>query len=679
MKPNGGYIMANKEREYKQLPFYVQKIDSDLGVVDAIVAVMGNIDHQGDIIDPGAFTKTIKERGSKIRILDNHNTGSTRDVVGIPLFFNELSRNGLPQELLQEYPEATGGLFASIQFLMDTTEGGGVFKRIKAKAISEYSIGYDALDTMRDIVKDKSGNETNVRRLKTIRLWEISPVIFAANDATLTVGAKATNDNEAGVGKTQVENEKEPKAKKPDKEESDKDEKEPTDKKPYGIFTNEGEHCVFKIDEEGNQLGDSFGCHATREEAADQVRALFAAENDKDSHEDDDKPKKPKKPKENDNENEDKDVSGKTTFPLAGRDVAWDSNKAESRVREFTKSENEPSASYKDGFFWFDSDNSDTFGAYKLGFTDIIDGKRMAIPRGIFAVTALLQDTPDIPESDINSIKTKVSSYYKKMSSAFNEEIEPPWEKSDNDISEQKALEIAKRLLDVVQMHKEMTEHGPQQRFGDLLQGHIHKVFTSIADKYYIEGYINREQRILLSNAIGKALDVLTVSIPEDIANMQVHYYHDEGCSHVAYMNNDIEQDVKTNDVLTKKNIIYLSSALKTIAEVLEDADIEQDTKAGRVLARRNATRLSNALMTIIEILEDAGIDLPNFDSTPDETDEKNGTLENQAVSEDIAPEKAAQQQDNDETGPKESPISDRDKLLQLININISELELLED
>jgi len=617
-------------REYKQLPFYVQKLDSDQGVVDAIVAVMGNVDHQRDIIDNGAFTKTIKERGGKIRVLDNHNTGSVKDVVGKPILFHELSRDGLPQELLQEHPDATGGLFASIQFLMDTPEGRGVFSRIKSGAINEYSIGYDALDTMIDTARDNEGNDIKVRRLKTIRLWEISPVIFAANDATVTVGAKSTADIE-----------EEPKAKEPEKEEdeNDKDEKDPTEGKPYGIFSEDGEHCIFKIDEDGNAVGDTLGCHPTRAEAADQIRALQASEtDDKESDTDDDK-NPPKKPKHDDDKDE-KTVSGKTTFPLAGREVAWDGNKAETRVREFTGSENEPSTSYKDGFFWYDSEIADTFGAYKLGFTDIIDGKRMAIPRGIFAVAASLQgargQTPDIPESDIDSIKSKVASYYKKMTDAFGDEIQPPWEKS---------LHIENLIKQF--LSKEMTDYGPQQRFGDVLQGSVHKVFNSIADKYYIGGYVNREQRILLSNAIGKALDVLSTSISDDVSQIPVYFCDDDDYH-----------------------------------GVMSDSK-ESESKAGRVLARRNENRLVNALMVMIEILEDAGIDIPGFsnDEDVDEemSDEKADTLENQAVSDKIenAPEKAAQQQD--ETGPIESPISDRDKLLQSINISVLELELLED
>jgi HK97 family phage prohead protease len=45
---------------------------SDAGEFNGIASVSGNIDLGKDIMQPGAFTKTIAERGNKVRLMDNH-------------------------------------------------------------------------------------------------------------------------------------------------------------------------------------------------------------------------------------------------------------------------------------------------------------------------------------------------------------------------------------------------------------------------------------------------------------------------------------------------------------------------------------------------------------------------------------------------------------------------------
>ncbi len=303
--------------ESKTTPSIATKVlDPEQGIVEHLITVFGILDDGGDISHPGSFAKTLFERGHKILVLDNHNYGSVLSVVAKPLRIREVSREELPLEVLKEFPEATGGVMAETQFLMDTPEGQGVFNRIKAGALKEWSYGYDALD--KDFSKITVASvEHTVRNLRTIKLFEYSPVLWGMNPATMTMSAKGVN--------------------------------------------------------------------------------------------------------------------GAVNLPLASRDMAWDSTAAEQRVREWAGAEDEPNAKYRRAFFWFDSDNPDVFGSYKLGFADIRDGKLVAIPRGLFAVAGVLQGArggADIPESDQEQIKGRVSSYYGKMRREFDDDsIVPPWEK----------------------------------------------------------------------------------------------------------------------------------------------------------------------------------------------------------------------------------------------------------
>jgi HK97 family phage prohead protease len=179
--------------EHKTFPAMAIKVNADEGIVEAIVAVIGNIDSGMDVIQPGAFTKTITERGGRIRCLDNHQTDSIMRVLGTTLAMREVGRTELPQELLTKAQSATGGLWVQTKYLLDTPEGRGAFIRIKEGAIDEYSIGYDALDM--DYSKTvQDGKQVTIRNLRTVKLWDYSPVIWGMNAATVTMSAKTQGD-----------------------------------------------------------------------------------------------------------------------------------------------------------------------------------------------------------------------------------------------------------------------------------------------------------------------------------------------------------------------------------------------------------------------------------------------------------------------------------------------------
>lgn len=180
-----------EKREEKSFPAYVIKADKEQGIVDAIVAVMGNIDHGEDVIHPGAFTKTITERRGKIRVLDNHNMNSVRDVIGKCLEIHEVSKSELPEYITKNYPDANGGLFTKTQYLLDTPEGLGAFKRIESGAIDEYSIAFSIPRSKFDYSDvENNGTKTKVRNIREVKLFEYSPVILGMNSATTTISAK---------------------------------------------------------------------------------------------------------------------------------------------------------------------------------------------------------------------------------------------------------------------------------------------------------------------------------------------------------------------------------------------------------------------------------------------------------------------------------------------------------
>jgi len=116
-----------------------------------------------------------------------------------------------------------------------------------------------------------------------------------------------------------------------------------------------------------------------------------------------------------------KDFKGATSFkdlPLADRGMAWSKSEALKRVRDKTGSTENPSTSYRNAFFWFDSANADNFGAYKLPYADVVDGQLKAVPRAIFAAAAAMRGARggvNIPDADKAKVASHINKYYDKM------------------------------------------------------------------------------------------------------------------------------------------------------------------------------------------------------------------------------------------------------------------------
>lgn len=147
--------------------------------------------------------------------------------------------------------------------------------------------------------------------------------------------------------------------------------------------------------------------------------------------------------------------------PIARRDgdpnttLRWDANAAVGRIRELTGSTDEPSRTYRNAFLWFDGDDADNFGAYKLPIADVIDGRMTVVPRAIFAAAAALQGARggvDIPDSDRPAVIANVERYYEKMG------LESPFKKGFG-INEIKSAPI-KTVKKMLQQGTNFTKAG---------------------------------------------------------------------------------------------------------------------------------------------------------------------------------------------------------------------------
>lgn len=115
----------------------------------------------------------------------------------------------------------------------------------------------------------------------------------------------------------------------------------------------------------------------------------------------------------------DKGICGDKGLTLADEGRDWDSTEAEKSVRDWASKDDEVDwKKYKKAFVWRDEKEADKLGGYKLPFAEVIDGKLLAVWRGVAAGMAVIlgaRGGVDIPEEDRKKAYNFLSGYYKKF------------------------------------------------------------------------------------------------------------------------------------------------------------------------------------------------------------------------------------------------------------------------
>lgn len=148
------------ESKYMDVPFEIKSEDiDDAGFFKGYGSTFGGEpDPRGDIVNRGAFKKTLSHNGRNkngIVLLWMH------DAKQVPGFWS----------LIQEDDK---GLYTEGNLLMDTQLGRESHSRLKTKSIKGLSIGYD-------VIKYEYDKEKDIRYLNEVELWEISLVTFPMN------------------------------------------------------------------------------------------------------------------------------------------------------------------------------------------------------------------------------------------------------------------------------------------------------------------------------------------------------------------------------------------------------------------------------------------------------------------------------------------------------------------
>lgn len=166
------------EKKVKKIQFKMDAFNEEEGIFSGYASVFSNIDSGGDIVEPGAFTKTLAEGWERVKILALHNDS------WLPI--------GRPVELRED----ANGLYISAK-VSDTAIGKDIKVLLKDGVLNELSIGYDP------VVFDYDGE--GIRHLREVKLWEVSVVTWAMNPEATISGYKSMQETAKQVAALQAE------------------------------------------------------------------------------------------------------------------------------------------------------------------------------------------------------------------------------------------------------------------------------------------------------------------------------------------------------------------------------------------------------------------------------------------------------------------------------------------
>lgn len=159
------------ELEYKTAQFELKDADPKQGIISGYAGVFGNVDDGLDVIEHGAFTKTLQERGPRIKACYGHDL---LKLVGVPMEIRE-DDNGLYTVTKLALQSFWG---KEVHALSTTVNNEGI------AALNEMSIGYMPVQAAYD-------PDNGLRRLRELKLYEYSFVPIGMNDRANVLDAKS--------------------------------------------------------------------------------------------------------------------------------------------------------------------------------------------------------------------------------------------------------------------------------------------------------------------------------------------------------------------------------------------------------------------------------------------------------------------------------------------------------
>jgi len=153
----------------KAFPIKSLKADSTEGEFSAVVSVFGNVDLGGDVVEPGAFKRTLEERGMP-PVVYSHQWDSA------------------PIGVVTEAEETKEGLQVEARlFVDDNPDARAVYAALRGGALKEFSFAYG----VKDFRIETNDDEEEVRYLSDVDLFEVGPTLVGMNPDTRLVEVRS--------------------------------------------------------------------------------------------------------------------------------------------------------------------------------------------------------------------------------------------------------------------------------------------------------------------------------------------------------------------------------------------------------------------------------------------------------------------------------------------------------
>jgi len=167
-------------KEVKNIEFELKEDKESKGQVKAVFSVFNNVDSDGDVVIPGAIKSGFKS--GDVPMVWAHKWD-------MPIGKGKIK---------QDNDKAT---FEG-SFFMDTESGKEAYNLVKSMGdLQQWSFGFRVMDSEYGKFKKDANEEEDVRYLKSLEVYEVSPVLVGANQETFTMAIKSVKEDsdEKGV------------------------------------------------------------------------------------------------------------------------------------------------------------------------------------------------------------------------------------------------------------------------------------------------------------------------------------------------------------------------------------------------------------------------------------------------------------------------------------------------
>lgn len=167
----------SEEKEIKEINFEVKENTDSKGEVKAVFSVFNNVDSDGDVVIPGAVKSGFKS--GDVPMVWSHKWD-------MPIGKGKISQDN-------DQATFTGSFF------MDTESGKEAYNLVKNMGdLQQWSFGFRVNDSeYGKFQKDANDEGEDVRYLKDLSVYEVSPVLVGANQDTFTMAIKSDKATEA--------------------------------------------------------------------------------------------------------------------------------------------------------------------------------------------------------------------------------------------------------------------------------------------------------------------------------------------------------------------------------------------------------------------------------------------------------------------------------------------------